>query len=176
MFFNLRPSKSRYVHTWDASIVLKYLRKLSPVKFLSLKNLTLKLVMLISLICASTVQTFSCMKLSNMTKRKNSFVFTFSDLLKTCTCRPNSSMSDMVLKSYPPDRRLCVYLVLCEYISRTARIRKKCDSLFISYTVDTTIFKAHSVRAASVSKAKGNFVPVDDILTKVGWSNVETFR
>uniref|UniRef100_A0A8W8INE2 ABC-type glutathione-S-conjugate transporter n=1 Tax=Magallana gigas TaxID=29159 RepID=A0A8W8INE2_MAGGI len=75
-------------------------------------------------------------------------------------------MSDMVLKSYPPDRRLCVYLVLCEYISRTARIRKKCDSLFISYTVDTTIFKAHSVRAASVSKAKGNFVPVDDILTK----------
>uniref|UniRef100_A0A8W8NGD0 Uncharacterized protein n=1 Tax=Magallana gigas TaxID=29159 RepID=A0A8W8NGD0_MAGGI len=33
--------------------------------------------------------------------------------------------------------------------------------------VDTTFFKAHSVRAASVSKAKGNFVPVDDILTKV---------
>uniref|UniRef100_A0A8W8JQE5 EGF-like domain-containing protein n=3 Tax=Magallana gigas TaxID=29159 RepID=A0A8W8JQE5_MAGGI len=32
--------------------------------------------------------------------------------------------------------------------------------------VDTTIFKAHSVRAASVSKAKGNFVSVDDILTK----------
>lgn len=27
-----------------------------------------------------------------------------------------------------------------------------------------------------MSKAKGNFVPVDDILTKVGWSNVETFR
>lgn len=30
---------------------------------------------------------------------------------------------------------------------------------------NTTIFKDHSVRAASVSKAKGNFV--DDILTKV---------
>ncbi|XP_062582865.1 uncharacterized protein LOC134272071 [Saccostrea cucullata] len=195
--FNLRPSKSRYVHTWDASIVIKYLRKLSPVKYLSLKDLTLKLVMLISLICASRVQTISCMKLSNMTRRRNSFVFTFSDLLKTC--RPNSSMSDMVLKSYPPDRRLCVYIVLCEYLSRTARIRNKCDSLFISYVqphkevsrdtvarwirtvmcsagVDTTIFKAHSVRSASASKAKENFVPVDDILSKVGWSNVETFR
>lgn len=167
-----------------------------------LLNLTLKLFMFISLICASRVQPIPCMKLSNMTRRKNySFVVTSSDLLKTC--KPNSSMSDMVLTSYPPDRRLCVCLVLCEYmytsIYRTARIRKKCDSLFISYVqphkevsrdtiarwirtvmcaagVDTTIFKAHSVRAASVSKAKGNFVPVDDILTKVGWSNVETFR
>lgn len=113
---------------------------------------------------------------SNMTKRKNSFVFTFRDLLKTC--RPNSSMSDMVLKTYPPDRRLCDYLVLCEYISRTARLRKKCDSLFISYVqphkevsrdtiarwirtvmcaagVDTTIFKAHSVELLLCPKQKG---------------------
>lgn len=42
--------------------------------------------------------------------------------------------------------------------------------------VDTTIFKAHIVRTSSVSKAKGSFVPVDDILTKVGWSTAETFR
>lgn len=101
-----------------------------------LLNLTLKLFMFISLICASRVQPIPCMKLSNMTRRKNySFVVTSSDLLKTC--KPNSSMSDMVLTSYPPDRRLCVCLVLCEYmytsIYRTARIRKKCDSLFISY-------------------------------------------
>lgn len=146
----------------------------------------MKLVMLISLICASRVQTISSIELSNMTRRENSSVFTFSDLLKTC--RPNSSMPDIFFKIYPPDRRLCVYLVLCKYISRTARIRKKCDSLFIScahphkevsrYTiahwirtvmcaagVDATIFKAHSVRAAFVSKAKGNFV--DGILTKV---------
>jgi hypothetical protein len=42
--------------------------------------------------------------------------------------------------------------------------------------IDTAIFKAHSVRSASAAKAKGNFVPVDDILSKVGWSNVDTFR
>ena len=36
-------------------------------------------------------------------------------------------------------------------------------------------FSAHSVRAASTSKAKTNLVPVDNILKVAGWSNAETF-
>jgi hypothetical protein len=36
--------------------------------------------------------------------------------------------------------------------------------------INTAIFKAHSVQSASVAKAKEKFVPVDDILSKVGWS------
>ena len=42
--------------------------------------------------------------------------------------------------------------------------------------VDTDLFKAHSVRSASVSKAKSCHIPIDDIMSKAGWSNVETFR
>jgi hypothetical protein len=45
--YNLRPSEPKYCKTWDVSNVLGYLRKLSPIKFISLKDLTLKLVMLI---------------------------------------------------------------------------------------------------------------------------------
>ena len=45
--------------------------------------------------------------------------------------------------------------------------------------VDTDLFKAHSVRSASVSVAKAchiQCIPIDYIMRKAGWSNVETFR
>jgi hypothetical protein len=47
--YNLRPQQQKFVHIWDTNVVLCYLRKLSPVCTLTLKELTLKLVMLISL-------------------------------------------------------------------------------------------------------------------------------
>jgi hypothetical protein len=42
--YNVRPSEPKYCKTWDVSNVLCYLRKLSPIKFISLNDLTLKLV------------------------------------------------------------------------------------------------------------------------------------
>lgn len=44
--YNLRPSVPRYKETWDVSVVLQYLLSLSPADSLTLKNLSLKLVML----------------------------------------------------------------------------------------------------------------------------------
>lgn len=80
----------------------------------------------------------------------------------------------IVLKTYPEDicMRLCVFLVICEYLSRIVRMRKKFGSLFIScvqplyykevskdtnaYWIRTRIqlefatnFKVHNVQAAS---------------------------
>ena len=51
--FNLRPPCPRYVQTWDVSVVLCYLKFLSPAPLLSMKNLTLKLVMLMALVSLS---------------------------------------------------------------------------------------------------------------------------
>ena len=51
--FNLRPPCPRYVQTWDVSVVLRYLKFLSPAPLSSIKNLTLKLVMLMALISLS---------------------------------------------------------------------------------------------------------------------------
>jgi hypothetical protein len=47
--FALRPPKPCYVSASDVNAVLMYLRKLSPVKQLTLKDLTLKLTMLMAL-------------------------------------------------------------------------------------------------------------------------------
>jgi hypothetical protein len=41
--------------------------------------------------------------------------------------------------------------------------------------IDINTVSAHSVRAASTSKANANLVPVDNILKVAGWSNAETF-
>ena len=35
--------------------------------------------------------------------------------------------------------------------------------------------KTHSIRSASVTKAKCQFVPIDQILKVAGWSNTKTF-
>ena len=121
--YSLRPSQPRYSHTWDASVVLNYLINLSPVQSLTLKELSLKLVMLIALTSVSRVQGLKYLKISNMRKSDNCFQFCYTDLLKTN--RPGFK-SEMVLKEYTPDRRLCVYSVLEKYLVRTASMRK-CD-------------------------------------------------
>lgn len=102
------------------------------------------------------------------------------------------------MKAHLPDRRLCINVVVKEYLSRTALIKNGEQSLLLSYVkqhkavtrdtmsrwikmvmnisgINTDIFGSHSVRSASVSKAKFAAVPVDEILRKVGWSNAGTF-
>ena len=48
--YESRPSVPRYVETWDVTVVLKFLAELHPSSKLTLRELTLKLVMLLSLI------------------------------------------------------------------------------------------------------------------------------
>ena len=113
--FNQRPTTSRYSQFWDVSIVLRYLQKLSPVRTLSLKLLTLKLAMLISLTLACRTQSLHLLDLRGMVKTKDSYVLLYSQVLKHS--KPGKDNPVAVLKSYPPDRRLCVIFVLEEYLS-----------------------------------------------------------
>lgn len=194
--FNIRPVVHNNVNIWDVSFVLRYLTRLSPVSDLSLKDLTFKLVMLIALTNASRSQTIHLLDLKHMQKRKDGFYFTMNSLLKQS--RPGYKNPQISLKAYPPDRRLCVFSVMKEYLQRTESIRCRENRLIISYIkphksvssntiarwiktvmcragINTEIFTAHSVRSASTSKAKLNCVPISDILSKAGWSNMSTF-
>lgn len=195
--FNLKPSLPRYSHTWDASIVLAYLLKLTPACKLPLKFLTYKLAMLIALTTASRSQSLHLLDIANMEKGFSSYILYYSGLLKQT--RPGSSNPVAELKSYPPDRRLCVVFVLKEYLKRTKDFRNAETCLFLSYIrpykpvskdtisrwlrtvmhkagIDVNKFKCHSIRSASTSKAMSSFVPIDQILKVAGWSNVNTFR
>ena len=194
--FNLRPTRPRYEITWDVGKVLDYLRKLSPVKYITLKDLTLKLTMLIALTNAARAQSIHLMNVNSVQKLKFEYVFVINELIKQS--RPGFKEPTVNIKAYPPDRRICVYTVLKEYLLRTKHYRGKHGKLLLSYVkphepisrdtvsrwikvvmarsnIDTTVFKPHSVRSASVSKAIKNSVPVSQILQKAGWSRVQTF-
>jgi hypothetical protein len=173
--YNLRPTLARYTHSWDVSKVLSYLRKLSPVKYITLKDLTLKLCMLIALTCATRTQSIHLLSVNNVHKLSSEFVIEIEGLLKQS--RPGYRNPQIHLKAYPPDRRLCVFTVLKEYLYRTKLLHKDSSKLLISYVkphkdvsrdtvarwiqtvlhrsgIDTKIYGAHSVRAALTSRAK----------------------
>lgn len=64
--FNLRTPTHRYTETWDVQPVLQKLRSMYPLQDLPLKDLTLKLVMLMSLTLAARVQTLHLLVLHGM--------------------------------------------------------------------------------------------------------------
>ena len=74
---NLRPNKPKYCSTWDVSMFFSYLQNLSPVKFISLKDLTLKLVTLMALVHATRVQSLHGLTSDNMIKGPKSYTLFF---------------------------------------------------------------------------------------------------
>jgi len=189
-----RPPQARYDSVWDAGIVLNLFKSWGKNSELSLKQLTLKLVGLIALTTAQRVQTLSKIKLSNISGHDSKLILIDSQLKTTNVLKPRQTLT---LSPYKPNRTLCVVLCLNEYIKRTTDLRNNEDQLLISYTkpysricsqtisrwlksildeadVDVSIYKAHSYRHASTSKAFMNGVDINVIFSKAGWSKGST--
>ncbi len=194
--FQSRPPKPRYTHIWDVNQVLDLLKKWSPVDKLNLKILTYKLCMLLALLSAPRSQTLKALDINNMAIIGGNISFYIDNILKTDKQGKRVGM-EVNFSEYPPDRRLCVLRVLRKYLDVTEVIRKDNGQLFISYKhphepvstdtlarwvrniltlagIDTRVFKAHSVRAAS-SSAASKFIPIADVLKKGNWSSENTF-
>jgi len=104
--------------------------------------------------------------------------------------------------AYPNDNRLCVMRCLQQYEATTLQHRENSPEisqlLFLSYIkphkpvtsqrianwlkdilgkagIDTSVFKAHSVRGASSTAASMKGVPIEDILCTADWSTDSTF-
>ena len=98
--------------------------------------------------------------------------------------------------NYPKDQELCVVSVLNEYLKHTKTWRTNRDKfqLLLSYIkfhvefhsstdskrikeilketwIDVDVFKGHSTRSASTSKACLSGISVDDILSRWSWLN-----
>jgi len=170
---------------------------MSPVSSLGLKDLTLKVVMLIALVSGQRVQTLQKMRIDAMHFQLNSVCFTMTQVLKQS--KPGNSGCTIKLHAYPPERRLCILTYLKQYLLQTKSLRAGEKSLFISFRrphkpvskdtiarwlklvmqkagLDTKVYTAHSTRTASTSAASHSQVPVDDILKTAGWAKENTFR
>lgn len=119
--FNLRPPKPRYTTTWDVQPLLAYLRSLFPLYTLSLKELILKLVMLMALTQAARVQTLHLLLLQGINIEDSSITVPLAANIKQC--RPNFNIQCVTFIAYDRDVRLCVYETLCAYVNKTVCFR-----------------------------------------------------
>lgn len=185
----LRPPTARYNLTWDANVVLEMYKSWSDNQFLDLKYLTLKLVGLLALTSAQRVQTLVSISIKNITWGSPTQIILPNILKCTSISRPNPVI---VLNDYTLEPKLCILSCLKEYVSRTS-VNRTTDMLLISYFkpynhvssqtvsrwlctslsmagVDTSIYKGHSFRHSSTSKASTNGISINSILSRVGWS------
>ena len=189
--FQMRPAVPRYTSTWDTSVVLSYLKRFHPATDLTLQQLTHKLVMLCALVTGQRCQSLHLMNLETMHMENNSYTFHIQQLIKQSA--PGKVQPVLAIPRFPSDASLCVATVLDEYIRRTTSLRGNEKQLFISFIrphkkvskesisrwiknvmqaagIDKSIFKPHSTRSASTSKAKSCQVPLNSILKVASWS------
>lgn len=193
--FKLRPPTPKYSTTWDAKIVLDHLRNIDN-ESCSLKDLTLKCIMLLALCSGQRVQTLNAMKLSNMISDTDKRSFAIDQVLKTT--RPGANATMVTVCRFAEDPGICPLLCLDRYIRRTAQLRQSelTDYIIISFakphkrvTCQTiarwltqtlkdcninSFFTAHSTRSASTSKAALH-TDINSVIKMAGWSSAKTF-
>ena len=179
--YETRKSQPKYKTIWDVATVLKYRKTLWPLGQLSLKNLTIKLLILLLLVTGQRGQSIHLLNLEGMNTSSQSCSFELLDHIKTS--KPNKGDSSIDIGSYLPGNTLCPLLTLKEYLKKTKPLRGSRDTIsrwtksgLQSAGIDTSQFTAHSTRAASSSKAKERDVPLDIILATAGWGSAATFH
>ena len=183
---NERPPKPRYTTTWDVAKVTTYLSALGENKTLSLKLLTKKLLMLLALVSPERASVLWELNIRYLKKQPDGVVFT---LIKPRKSGDPLSRAKATFPRFLQDTTLCLCDCLETYLKATEKFRLSEDSnkLFLSFQrphhpvakatitrwlcdvliaagIDSTIFKAHSTRAASTSAAAKKHLPLDDIL------------
>jgi len=191
--FHSKPPVPRYKFTWDVSIVLRFLKTLSPLHSLTLKLLTFKTIALIALATAPRAQTLVSMNLRNMLREQQAVVFTFPNLLKTT--RVGGAYTLQI--EHFEDESLCAMHTLLYYLKKTKGLRKS-NQVFVSYVtfcaitsstiarwlrsvldlagIDTQYFKAHSFRGASASAAASGGCKLQNILKTADWRTDKNFK
>ncbi|CAL8089054.1 unnamed protein product [Orchesella dallaii] len=185
----LRPPSCKYSLVWDPSNVLLVIASWGCNESLNLKNLSKKLAALLALCSAQRVQTLSAI-------RRNDIHFVSKDMVQIFiksrlkTTKPGQAHV-MHFSKYHDDK-LCLLTCLQHYLSVTGGVPAT-ENLFVSTKlpyksvssqtignwlrsvlqiagIDTTVFKSHSFRHASTSKALKEGVHIDEIYKSAGWS------
>ena len=195
--FQTRPPLPRYTGTWDVNQVLNLLKNDPLDKGISLKHLSHRTVMLLALTRPSRSLDLAKLDLRGYRNTPEGAVFTPFALAKQS--RPGKEVKEFFFPSFPENIKLCPVHSLKMYIERTKALRGDNNQLFISFIkphgpvtsstiarwlkevmaaagIDTSTFKAHSVRSASTSAASMQGVTTQDILSAADWSTESTFQ
>ena len=194
--FELKPVLPRYTEVWNVNVVLDHLRSYKFAEDLSLRELTLKLTMLLCLLTAQRCQTIHLMDIGYIQEMKDRYRIGFNSKLKQT--KPGHHLEPMELLAFPSDRKLCVVEHLRMYLLKTKEIRGVNTQLLLSFVkpnapvskdtiarwikmvlklagIDISKYSAHSSRAASTSHAKSKGLTTQEVMKCAGWSSDTVF-
>lgn len=142
--FERKPPSNRYYAIWDVQTVLQFLKTFSPNKSLSLKELSLKVSMLLALVTIQRKQTLLQLSIADecLKTTQSEFVFILSGHVKQS--RPNYPVPPVIIPRYTLDTDICPYDCLKEYITRTSSLRQD-NKLFISFIKPHKAIGSHSL-------------------------------
>ena len=119
--FELKPSLPKY-EIWDVRVVLDYLKTFGASTALPLKELTLKLTMLLCLTTGQRGQTIHKFDINYIQELHDRYRISVHEKLKQT--KPGRHLGPIELLAFPGDKELCVVQHLREYIHRTDPLRK----------------------------------------------------
>ena len=194
--FNKNPPRPRYMQMWDVNKVLSYIIGMENNKQLSLKEISMKLCMLMALASASRSSEIHKFDIENMNITEEEIVFTLKDLTKSR--RVGQNPISVKFTKYEHSK-LDIISCTMEYLEKTKIIRADETQLFVSFIkphkavksctiakwfknflalsgIDVSVFKPHSTRGASTSKANKCGLSIAQIINKGNWKSCKTFR
>ena len=193
--YNLRPPNPRYSMIWNTSVVIDYLQSLHT-NDISLKLLSYKTVMLLTLLSGRCVSNLHYFRIDELQSRESEVIFSVTALLKHGKV---SRKEPIIFYAYSHNVQLCPLHIINQYRRvRDALVPSTEKAFFVTYGkphhaatkdtfarlikdvlsqsgVDTTLFNPHSCRSASSSTAKSLGVPLHKILKSGQWAIESTF-
>ena len=194
--FNKRPPTPKYTFIWDVEIVFKILKSI-PSDSLTDKLLTFKLTTLLALTAASRASEITNLDIRYLNKQHTVYAFTFCKVSKSWKKGKKAPVLEFKMFDDPS---ICVCRTIDMYLKRSAGWRGEQDTQLLLATIephkpvvtstvsgwlvktlslagiDTTVFKGHSTRSASTTKALSQGVSIEEILKTAQWSSESTFR
>ena len=122
--FEENPTLPRQKETWDVNTVLDMLNTWVPLDKLTLKELTLKLVVLIALLTGQRYRTIHALDITCMSLKDDKCTFFFVNTVLKHT-RRGTHLAPIELHAFPNNGNLCVITTLKEYLRKTSSLREK---------------------------------------------------
>ena len=191
--FHACPPLLRYVGTWDVSTVLSYLNGHNLASCdLSLMKLTLRTMMLSALTHPSRSANLAQLDLTRFRSTPEGTVFLPTGLAKQSNPSRKVRVLSLPSPSFGENKKLCPVHSLSLYTQRPKHLRGENAQIFIAMIkhhlpvssptiarwlkvindsgIDSSIFKANSVRSACTSTTSNFVVTTEDIMKSIASS------
>ena len=129
--FNKNPPNPRYTQTWNVNNILSYIISMKNDQDLSLKEITLKLCMLMALASASRSSEIHKLDIGNMSFCSEKIVFTLSKLTKSRQVGQNAISIEF--DKFEGNEKLDIVACTTAYLEKTKDLRGDETQFFVSY-------------------------------------------